>query len=469
MLVALCSAAACSSDDSPLAPPNGDHGELDLTRFVAIGNSLTAGYMNGALYRSGQVNSFPALFARRAGVEIEQPLIANPGIASPGTDEGWLVLVSLSPFVLDRARPAGIPLNASLTRPYDNLGVPGARLTEALAAQTAATSVTNNGFFDLILRGQGTWAQQVAALDATFVTVWLGSNDVLGYAARGGDPNETPGLPTPPETFASVYRAFVADLLATTDQIALFNIPDVTSIPFMTTVPPYVVEGLSLEPVLDDDGRLIPLLGPDGPLDPFDLVTIAGAELILEGSGVPVSAGGTGEPLPDAVVLNVAEQTVAQAAVAAYNALIDDLASQHALVLVDVNALLRDLAAGGIVSDGEFLTTDLLTGQVFSLDAVHPTAKGNGLITNSLIEAVNAKFDSTIPLVATSELPGIEIPVADRGTVQDNRERLASSDIVRKSRSSPSCSVVGSDSNRLTKPPAIRAAWRYRCSSSGSS
>jgi hypothetical protein len=40
---------------SPLQPSSGTE---NFTKFVAIGNSLTAGYADGALYKAGQENSF---------------------------------------------------------------------------------------------------------------------------------------------------------------------------------------------------------------------------------------------------------------------------------------------------------------------------------------------------------------------------------------------------------------------------
>ncbi|GBL35587.1 hypothetical protein EMGBS15_11820 [Filimonas sp.] len=49
-------------------------GEADFSRYVAIGNSLTAGYTDGALYKDGQINSYPNMLASQfmqAGGEEE--------------------------------------------------------------------------------------------------------------------------------------------------------------------------------------------------------------------------------------------------------------------------------------------------------------------------------------------------------------------------------------------------------------
>ncbi len=56
---------ACSEDDT-----EGDvvevpvvAGSADFSKYVALGNSLTAGYSDGALFRSGQENAYPKLLA----------------------------------------------------------------------------------------------------------------------------------------------------------------------------------------------------------------------------------------------------------------------------------------------------------------------------------------------------------------------------------------------------------------------
>lgn len=401
--------AGCEDDDGSPVGPGGTTGGADLSRYVAIGNSLTAGFQSGALGQDGQSCSYPLLLAQQAGVaeDFQQPLVSSPGLASAGSSVGRLELVSLMPLVIQPASPAGQPTNAGLARPYNNLGVPGALGYEALTAESQGTSLTRNGFFDLVLRDRGTWARQAAALDATFATVFLGSNEVLGYATRGGDPALAPGLPIPATSFGLVYQTFVGELLRVTDQVVLMNVPDVTAIPFLTTVPPVLVDPATMQPVLDQAGQPIPLLGPGGPLAAGDLVTLNAIALLQQGIGVPQAAGGTGQPLPNSVVLSMAEQAVAAGAVQAYNTVIDQVAAANGLPVVDVNALLDQAAAGGITVDGETLTTDFITGGLFSLDGVHPTCKGYGVLANELIQVINASFGAEIPSVSVAALPGI--------------------------------------------------------------
>ena len=76
LLLALMSLMACQPELEDFSI--GD-GKADFTTYVAVGNSLTSGYADGELYRSGQENSYPAILAyqMKAGGcnEFRQPLM----------------------------------------------------------------------------------------------------------------------------------------------------------------------------------------------------------------------------------------------------------------------------------------------------------------------------------------------------------------------------------------------------------
>jgi hypothetical protein len=54
-----------------------------FTKYVALGNSLTSGYRDGALYLDGQNESYPSMIAQQmklaGGGEFSQPLMPNVG------------------------------------------------------------------------------------------------------------------------------------------------------------------------------------------------------------------------------------------------------------------------------------------------------------------------------------------------------------------------------------------------------
>ena len=73
LLLASCGSSG-SGDGTPSA---GD--ELDLSTYVAIGDSLTAGFADNTVYLDGQINSYPNIiakaFADAGGGEFTQPLV----------------------------------------------------------------------------------------------------------------------------------------------------------------------------------------------------------------------------------------------------------------------------------------------------------------------------------------------------------------------------------------------------------
>lgn len=56
-------------------------GEANFSKYIALGNSLTAGYRDGALYSSGQAESYPSMLAMQmklaGGGEFKQPMMPN--------------------------------------------------------------------------------------------------------------------------------------------------------------------------------------------------------------------------------------------------------------------------------------------------------------------------------------------------------------------------------------------------------
>jgi lysophospholipase L1-like esterase len=386
----------------PLAASAADTGTANFTRDVALGDSLTAGFCSGGLVRNCQLGSYPLLvFAQAtdrspqdAATVFQQPLVSTPGLsgqavcrnpASPLAPCGVLRLVSLAgpaPTIAPIPGQAA-PQNLTLPRPYDNMGVPGATVHDLLAT-------LSGGFHDLILRGLGaTQLQQGLSLQPTFVTLWIGNNDALGAATNGSDT-----LLTPAAQFDAEYRAIASAIASVGAKMAIANIPDVTAIPFVTTVSRFVPNPATGQPLVIN-GNTIPLIGQDGPLQSGDFVLLSATTEISQGRGIPAPLG-AGIPLSDAVVLTAGEAANIRARVAQYNATITTVAQQHGAALVDANAFLNDVRAHGINIGGVTYGSAFLTGGLFSYDAVHPTAFGYAYIANLFIEAINEKFGGNI-------------------------------------------------------------------------
>jgi phospholipase/lecithinase/hemolysin len=397
-------------------------GSADFTTYVALGDSLTAGFSSGSINQTYQVNSYPALIYRQAkGVStnagFEQPLVSPPGLP------GILVLRSLLPVTITPSSTTGAPINLTLPRPYNNLAVPGATLHDLLT-KTASTSA--NDPTDLILRHLGggtTQLQQGLSLNPTFVSLWIGNNDALA-AATSGIVIEGVTI-TPVAQFTADYNAVIKAITAvTTRRMVLANIPDVTSIPFVTTVPRVVVNPATNQPVLGPNGAPIPILGPNGPLQAGDFVLLTATSLLAQGIGIPAALGGTGQPLPDSAVLSAAEVAIIKAHVDAYNAVIAAAATANGAALVDANATLKDLAANGLEVGGISYSSKFLTGGVFGYDGVHPTAFGYAYIANQFIAAINTGYGASIPPV--NLYPYVFGPLPKHKAVADSTSVVAS-------------------------------------------
>jgi GDSL-like Lipase/Acylhydrolase len=394
-------------------------GTADFSVYVALGNSLTAGYQSGALYESAQEYSFPADIARQAGVvaaSFQQPLISDPGIG------GRMKILSLSgPVIGSDPAGAGVPQNSTLARPYNNLGVPGAVLADLLYTTDfnaqANPAGRNNPFFSIVLRSSqfgSNMVNQALALHPTFVTVWIGANDVLGYATSGGvEGMQGPGTgPTDGATFAAIYAQTMDSLLAGAPnaKFAVANIPDVTAIPFFTTVPDSFASPITGKNV---GAFIVERHHADGSLHgetvnaKYDYILLTAIDSLNAGVGVPLAAGGTGRPLPDQFVLDSLEVAKTEAAINSFNQTIAAYAAAHAsrIALVDAHALLNDFNQYGFVGQGVELASSYITGGFFGLDGVHPTSQGYAYVANAFIKAINSKFGANIPVIAISSVP----------------------------------------------------------------
>lgn len=398
---------------APTGPVEG-LGGATVTKYVAIGNSLTAGYQSNALYASSQMYSYPNLIARQlreAGANLgtfEQPLVSDPG--TPDTAGGTaarLEILGFSgslPVIGSRNVPAGTALNAALSRPYDNLGIPYAPLLSFLDTTNAFPGAL--GFFtNHVLRPGGSLPksvfQQVVALQPDLITFWLGNNDVLGFATSGG---VSPSSPTDAGVFAAQYALALDTLRAAlpNTRILVGNIPDVTSIPFFTTVGPYLqTVGIAQVWGIQSTGDTV-LMSLQ-----TNLLTLLAQEAFGSGKGLARS-----NPLPNHVVLDATEIAIAQAAVTAFNNTIASVAVQNGALLFDANTLLKKVHDSGYFIAGEVYTSDYLLGGLFSLDGVHPSSRGYGIVANEMLRRLNEGFGMNVSFANVSEIPGIPVPLS---------------------------------------------------------
>ena len=173
----------------------------------------------------------------------------------------------------------------------------------------------------------------------------------------------------------------VTRLRATGASLVLINVPDVTVIPALISIP--VLSGLSGLPPAVITSRL-GVAESDYLLLSQTLVYLAKI------------AGLSPAPLTDNQVLTASEVSQIRQRVNEFNGAIRTIAAENQAVLVDINASLNQIASSGLTVGGKRITTALLGG-VFSLDGVHPTYTGQAWIANEIVSAINRTLGLSIP------------------------------------------------------------------------
>ena len=477
-------------------------GTADFSTFVSIGNSLTAGYTDNALFIAAQENSFPNTLAQKFalinGGDFIQPLMNDNfgGLALGGTRiaQPRLVFGGAGPVPLESLiGPVTVTTDLAVnnpTGPFNNMGVPGAASFHLIApgyGNIGNLPSAANPYFVRMTGGtpNATIMEMAVAQAPSFVSLWIGNNDVLGYATGGG----ANGAPTGQGTFDYALSTIMTSLGGT--QGVMANIPYVTTIPYFTTVPHN-----PLDPSNPAFGPLIPTLngifgqinqvfaflesygipnaterqivfsetsasalvihdeslmnlsaqisgvlnasptfpafvqsfglpaeaaplvanllglvyGQARQANDGDLLVLPSSSIIgkinegfaafLGSQGLPptlaaqFSAEGVSLPLEDKWVVIPSEQDEIKTAIDGFNSSIQAAASNAGFAFVDANALMQQLDAGGF-TDGDFTSTsNLVMGGAFSLDGVHPTARGYALIANQFMKAIDATYGS---------------------------------------------------------------------------
>jgi hypothetical protein len=399
-----------------LSPASTARAQVDLTRIAWVGDSEGAGYSAGCLTKRVQVDSPGAVIARTNGVDYQQPIVNDPGIGK------CMVLTSLAPSFGAEAG-TGTPANLGLTRPYNNLSVGGCAIHDMLTATTGAQTVgpgTCRNTIDLVLRNSvlhlGSMVDQAIALNPTFVVLENVGNDYLGAVLSG---TFIDGVTiTPVASFTADTNAALAKLKAKQAKGIVFGVADVTSIPFTTTLPPFLTSGgkLVLNPAT---GAPIPLLGPKGcpagvpacPIPATTLVTLNAAAYLPAGYGIPCAVAPTlpkcNNPLPAAgdpvtgnpgALIYAADVALLKQRFADYNVAVKAGATANGYKFYDTNDFLLRLKAGFDIG-GITINAAFLTGGAFSYDGFHLTPIGYALLADDLTAFMNANFDASLPRV----------------------------------------------------------------------
>lgn len=421
--------SACKPEFDSFEPSAGN---ADFSKYIALGNSLTAGYKDGALFISGQKYSYPNIIAEQlklvGGGEFTQPLMLDEygfggrlvlGLKAAKDCEGNPISgasPSLGPIPMAGTINMENFVNKAEYFTVNNLGVPGAKSFHLLIPGYGSL---NPYFARFANSASASVIDQAISLNPTFFSLWIGNNDILTYALAGGEADSITSL----NTFQFAYGALLNKLTTTGAKGVVATIPEVDKVAYFTTVP---YNGL----VLTRQGQADSLsfayfqlgitfnIGQNGFIiqdndAPGGLRQIKSTELIL--LSVPqdsLKCAGWGflKPIPAQYVLDEDELNEIKTATIAYNEVITTMAQSLELALMDANQVFAQAKQTGLIYDGVKLQTAYISGGLNSIDGIHLTPKGNAVVSNKFIEAINATYGSNIPLVDITEYPGIIFP-----------------------------------------------------------
>ncbi|MFA4867005.1 MAG: SGNH/GDSL hydrolase family protein [Pedobacter sp.] len=417
LALAILGLASCKPTIDTPAPTKGT---ADFTRYIALGNSLTAGFSDAGLYLEGQKNSYPEMIAAQmkavGGGSFSTPFFPEAQFNGSGylkltaLVNGVPTIVPETSNLAIRGQVGSVNLYTKYTGNIENFGIPGIQLAHAKIPGYG----TKNNYYERLLTDatiNTPYLDFVTAKPWTFFSNWLGNNDILGYASAGA----TGTAPTPKGAFASQYAEVITKLTSTGAKGVVATIPDVTKIAYFNTVTlQTLLAAINATPTGKDvkDIYIQTGAGIPRPATAEDLFTLtlssAGVMGTPNGSNIPYGLH-PANPVESHFVLDKAEIAVVNDFVTSYNNSIKDIANAKGLAIMDAYSMLNEYGAGKMVN-GIPVSAAFIKGNLFSLDGTHLTPLGYAITANAFIAAINAKYGSNIPVVDVSKYRGVKLP-----------------------------------------------------------
>jgi len=436
---------ACEPSVDSFTPSSGT---ADFSTYVAVGDSYTAGYTDGALSAYGQDNSFANIISTQlksvGGQSFSMPLIPETkSIGSAGNGSYKLVATGnpaspLAPVPTEGNMELLTQAENWVNGIYSNVGVPGAKSFHLLTPALGNPNLGLGNFNPFYTRfaskpGESSVLMDAMANQPTFFTLWIGANDVLAYALAGGEAGE--GLDkndiTPLAQLSGALNALLSTLKSQGAEGALANIPDVNAIPYFSYIQYNAMkldaatagllnqayatynqyaEAMQLEKMVFAEGNNAFVIADAA--HPLKMRQIKEGEKVLLGASTNIQgeAGwGSKLPIPESYTLDIDELAKIELATKNFNEALKAASETHEVAFVDMAAKMEELKAGLII-DGHRYTATFITGGAFSLDGIHMCCRGSAIIANTFIDAINDKYNASVPRANINDYDGVRFP-----------------------------------------------------------
>ncbi len=411
-LGALAALAACESRrDILTAPPPPTPVNAIFASYVALGNSITAGFQSNGINDSTQQQSYAKLLATAMNTTYRYPSLAKPGCPAP-------IANTLTGALVTTGVPAGTPQLPCYGRafPQDtseiltNVAVPGARTYDPANVSTPSSNVLTQ----IILKGK-TQVTQALRARPTFASIWIGNNDVLIAGLTGlltPVPGVSPGIVSTQAQFQARYDTMMTQLTAGAPGLKgiLIGVAKVQYLPSLSqggliAASPAIRAGISA--AAGTTVTVMPNCTNSTSLINVPQLLIAIRKYVAnnadpQGHPPVISCDKTTSapyppPVGDIFVLDPNEQTTLNATIDGYNNYISTKANTLGFAYYDPNILFAaKRASGEIPPFPNFASGTATFGALISLDGVHPTAAAHALVARDLAAAINAKYSTTL-------------------------------------------------------------------------
>ena len=422
---------------SKLEPHEATSGEADFTAIVALGGNYLSGYSNGAISRTSQENSLANLIAiqlqEAGGGEFNQPTIDDEdglGLNIRPWDSDFHSKshlgdrtdcegeVSFGP-VKSLFNSNETSLLGSISGTFHNYATPYVTMAQYDDA-SLGLSYDNGGSPYYSRFASSTIMDDVMATNPTFSILWLGMEEIYGYAMRGGTGSH---IPLPENTKIDSILKVIS---SSGGKGVIATIPSIESFPYFNLIP---YNGAVLRQGQADTLNSLVAGAADWDHIEFkegengflirDSSRVVGYDQMRDGEkllfSVPLDSircflwGVLGNPLPSIHVLDEFELAAINASITNYNSYISNKAAEYDFALVDMHNYFNRLGAG-VLSNGVGYNLEFVSGGFISLDGYHPTSKGYALIANQFIEAINEEYDASVPMTTCPDCRGTEFP-----------------------------------------------------------
>ncbi len=417
---------------------------IDFTRYVALGDSITAGYMDGALCHYGQVRNYAYFLAQQLQVassgNFNQCLVPPHSIGLGFHGNSCLEKKTKTVFSEKESIDVGyIAPQGDLSiisgnqyhaeKPFNNIGIPATKLITLLFPSYGNPQHGAGNFNPFFTRMASNPLTASALGDAllqhpTFFTLFVGNNDALAYALSGcTEDSLTPMDGDVGVGFEASARAMIQALTANGAKGVISNLPSLDATSYFRTIPYDALilddtETLGLNKWYADfnlkfkkgknaliicdsvtDKNSIRQLQKDEYIL-LDALLDTDKHLYLKGLSV----------IPKKYCLTTDEIKTIQNRLDEYNSCLKQIAEEYQLAFVDTNKILK-LCSVDRVFNPIAQNFYYKQGGVFSLDGLHPNAYGHALLANEMINQINTTYNTQVPFLDANSYKNFEPPV----------------------------------------------------------